>query len=114
MTSLADRSCRACATAPRPLDSTRAAALLAEIPGWTIVDGQRLRRAWRFPDFASALAFVNRVGAIAEAENHHPDLRLAWGMVEAELFTHLVGGLSESDFVLAAKIDRADETGPAR
>lgn len=80
-----------------------AAAIGAE---WQVVEQHHLSRTFRFADFAGALAFVNQVGAVAEAENHHPDLHLAWGRVGVEIWTHAIGGLSESDFILAAKIDR--------
>lgn len=79
-------------------------AWLSEIPGWEMVDG-RLRREFKFPDFASALRFVNRIGEIAEAEQHHPDVQLSWGRVVVETYTHSVGGMSVNDFTLAAKID---------
>jgi 4a-hydroxytetrahydrobiopterin dehydratase len=71
------------------------------------IDGTRLRKEFRFPDFASALAFVNRAGAVAEAENHHPDLHLSWGKVLVETWTHSAGGLTGNDFILAAKIEQA-------
>ena len=83
---------------------TRAAADLGH--DWT-VDGERLRKEFRFPDFARALAFVNRAGEIAERENHHPDLHLSWGKVLVETWTHSAGGLTENDFILAAKIEQA-------
>ena len=78
----------------------------ARIPGWHERDGRRLRKTFVFPDFAAALAFVNRVGEAAEAQGHHPDLHLAWGRVDVETWTHDVGGLTESDLQLAAEIDR--------
>jgi len=65
-----------------------------------------LRREYKFPDFATALEFVNRVGALAEEQGHHPDILLAWGKAEITLWTHKVDGLTESDFIMAAKIDR--------
>jgi 4a-hydroxytetrahydrobiopterin dehydratase len=74
-------------------------------PGWSVVRGRKLRATFAFADFASALDFVNEVGALAESQWHHPDLELAWGRVAVELSTHDVGGLSERDFLLAAKID---------
>lgn len=80
--------------------------MAGEVPDWTVRDGKRLERRIRFPDFASALAFVNRIGEIAERENHHPDLHLSWGAVGIVIWTHVIDGLTESDFVLAAKIDR--------
>ena len=72
---------------------------------WT-VDGHHLTRTFTFPDFRQALAFVNRVGAVAEAEGHHPDLSLTWGRVDVKTYTHKIDGLTESDFILAAKIDQ--------
>ena len=101
---LADRHC----TPGAPLlDSGAVTALHSQLPDWKIVDGKQLSKTFTFPDFVSALAFVNRVGAVAEQEGHHPDLHLAWGRVDAVTWTHSAGGLTESDFVLAAKIDRA-------
>ena len=79
--------------------------LAAEVPSWKVVGEHHLERAFTFKDFASALAFVNRVGAIAEEENHHPDILLGWGKATVTTWTHSAGGLSENDFVLAAKID---------
>ncbi len=74
--------------------------------GWMLIDGARiLARTFAFKDFADALAFVNKVGAIAEEEGHHPDITLAWGSVGVELMTHAIDGLSENDFIVAAKID---------
>jgi 4a-hydroxytetrahydrobiopterin dehydratase len=73
--------------------------------GWDNQDGARLVKTFRFPDFVQALAFVNRIGRIAEAEGHHPDLLLSWGKVRVELTTHDAGGVTEKDFSLAAKID---------
>ena len=76
-----------------------------QIQGWEIVDGRHLRKRFKFPDFRAALAFVNRLGETAEAEGHHPDIGLGWGRVEVTLWTHAAGGLTENDFILAAKID---------
>ena len=70
-----------------------------------MVAGHHLSKTWRFPDFAAALAFVIRVGAVAEAEGHHPDIYLSWGKVRLDIWTHKIDGLSESDFVLAAKTE---------
>jgi 4a-hydroxytetrahydrobiopterin dehydratase len=80
--------------------------LLSQLDDWRVVGGHHLARDLRFTDFAQALAFVNRVGELSEAEGHHPDIHLGWGRVGLEIWTHSIGGLSESDFVLAAKIDR--------
>lgn len=82
--------------------------LLPEVEGWEVMQGHHLTKAWAFPDFARALAFVNRVGAVAETEGHHPDIALAWGRVRIDLWTHKIDGLTESDFVLAAKINEIE------
>lgn len=76
--------------------------------GWQVANGKRLRKAFVFADFASALAFVNRVGNLAEAQNHHPDLQLRWGQAIVEIWTHTVDGLTESDFVFAAKTEQLE------
>jgi 4a-hydroxytetrahydrobiopterin dehydratase len=75
-------------------------------PGWRIVDGHHLEKTFEFPDFVTGLGFVNRVGALAEEANHHPDVYLAWGNVRLTIFTHTVNGLTQRDFALAAAIDR--------
>ena len=79
---------------------------LARVEGWGHQDHRRISRTFVFPDFVSALGFANRIGEIAESEGHHPDLLVAWGRVEVTIWTHKVNGLTESDFILAAKIDR--------
>jgi 4a-hydroxytetrahydrobiopterin dehydratase len=81
---------------------------LSEPKHWQVIDEHHLLRTYKFPDFKSALEFVNRVGALAEEQGHHPDILLAWGKVEITLWTHAVDGLTESDFILAAKIERID------
>ena len=78
----------------------------AQLPGWQVVDEHHLSKTYLFSDFRTALDFVNRVGAVAEEEGHHPDLYLAWGKVEVKTWTHKIDGLTESDFILAAKIGR--------
>jgi len=79
---------------------------LPEFGHWSVIDEHHIVRTYKFPDFKSALEFVNRVGAIAEEQGHHPDMMLSWGKVEVTTWTHKVNGLTESDFILAAKIDR--------
>ena len=74
---------------------------------WTVVDGHHLSRVFQFPNFVEALDFVNALGGIAEEEGHHPDLLLRWGSVQADIWTHKINGLTESDFILAAKSDAA-------
>jgi 4a-hydroxytetrahydrobiopterin dehydratase len=108
--SLAERKCVPCEGGVMPLFRPRAEELLKEIPGWALaVDGKSIARKYLFPDFARALAFVDRVGSIAEQEGHHPDIALSWGRVDISLSTHSIGGLSENDFVLAAKIDALEQ-----
>ena len=82
------------------------ARLQPHVPGWQAHDEHHLAKTYTFPDFASALDFVNRAGAIAEQEGHHPDFYLSWGKVEVRIWTHKIDGLTESDFYMAAKIDR--------
>lgn len=82
------------------------AELKPQVPGWNVVDRdgiKRLRRVFSFPDFKSAMAFAVAVGELAEVEQHHPDLLVAWGKVEVETWTHKIGGLHQNDFILAAK-----------
>ncbi len=103
--SLSEQSCVPCRGGVPPLTETEIAPLARQVPSWTVVRGHHLERTFTFPDFASALAFTNRIGAVAEAEGHHPDIHLAWGRVAVTIWTHAIDGLTESDFVLAAKID---------
>jgi 4a-hydroxytetrahydrobiopterin dehydratase len=77
-----------------------------QLTGWEVIDGHHLHKAYKFPDFQQALAFVNRIGAAAEKQGHHPDITLGYGRVEVELFTHTTNGISEKDYTLAAAIDR--------
>jgi 4a-hydroxytetrahydrobiopterin dehydratase len=102
---LTSKHCVPCEGGIPALSDEEVAPLLAQLDGWVVVGGKRLAKTYRFPDFAKALAFVNQAGAVAEAEGHHPDLYLSWGKVGVELITHAIGGLSENDFILAAKLD---------
>ena len=104
--SLAGEKCVPCRGGVPPLAGEELAALARELGnGWRVVDEHHLEKEFAFPDFAEALAFTNRVGALAEEEGHHPDIYLAWGKVRITIWTHKIDGLSRSDFVLAAKID---------
>ena len=105
MSELARKQCVPCRGGVPPLSPEKASELLEQFEGWTIERGHHLNREFTFPDFAQALAFVNRVGAIAEEQGHHPDIHLAWGKVRVEIWTHKIDGLTESDFILAAKIE---------
>lgn len=100
------RSCRSCIAGAAPLKGAALEALRSQLSGWTVEAEHHVVREFRFADFAAALQFVNRIGALAEAEGHHPDIELGWGRVGVKLWTHSAGGLTESDFILAAKIDR--------
>jgi 4a-hydroxytetrahydrobiopterin dehydratase len=79
---------------------------LEQLTGWEVVNGHHLRKVYKFPDFKQALGFVDRIGDVAEAHGHHPELRLGWGKVEVELFTHTAHGITERDYTLAAAIDQ--------
>ena len=107
--SLADKSCVPCRGGVPPLSKDEQAPLLKALGpnGWKATNGHHLEKEYKFPDFVQALAFVNRIGAIAEEQGHHPDITLGWGKVGVTTWTHKIDGLTESDFVLAAKIDRA-------
>ncbi|MCP9446557.1 MAG: 4a-hydroxytetrahydrobiopterin dehydratase [Nitrospira sp.] len=108
--SLADNRCVPCRGGVPPLPPERIQALLQELgTGWALNAQGHIEHLYTFKDFAQALDFVNKVGAIAEAEGHHPDLYLAWGKCKVEVWTHKINGLTESDFYLAAKADRAYE-----
>jgi len=77
-----------------------------QVPAWQIVNEHHLERTFKFPDFRAALAFTNQVGNLAEEQGHHPDILLAWGKVVVSIWTHKIDGLTESDFIFAAKVDR--------
>lgn len=108
MSDLAGKRCTPCREGMAALTAAESGGLATQLDGWTIRDGPRLYKKWTFRDFSTALGFVNRIGAIADAEDHHPDIALGWGRVEVELWTHAAGGLTENDFIVAAKIDQAE------
>jgi len=101
---LAKRTCVPCGGSVPKLWGFQLQDFARRLPGWKVVDEHHLTREFTFPDFKGALAFANEVGAIAEAQNHHPEILVAWGKVVITLWTHKIDGLSEADFVLAAKI----------
>lgn len=110
MTELAKGRCEPCRKGAPKVTEAQATELLREVPGWSIVvhDGiDRLERSFSFPDFAGALAFTVRVGEIAEAEDHHPELVTEWGRVKVSWWTHKIGGLHQNDFIMAAKTSEA-------
>jgi 4a-hydroxytetrahydrobiopterin dehydratase len=107
MSDLASKQCVPCKGGVAPLAGEALRSLEAQLGnGWRVVDGHHLEKEYRFPDFRQALAFTNRVGELAEEQNHHPDVHLAWGRVRLEVWTHKIDGLTESDFVWAAKADQ--------
>ena len=104
---LADNQCVPCRGGVPPLEPAKVQELLGQLDsGWSLNAEGHIERMYEFKNFAEALDFVNKVGAIAEDEGHHPDLYLAWGKCKVEIWTHKIKGLTESDFYLAAKADR--------
>ena len=107
MSRLADQSCVPCKAGSLPLTQPEMAPLLRELDAWSVVDGHHLEKTFELADFAAALALLNRIAAIAEEQNHHPDLFLTWGRVGVKIWTHTIDGLSPGDFIFAAKCDAA-------
>ncbi len=103
---LAAGKCTPCAGGVPPLKGEELAKLRAQLDGWDVVKEHHLARMFKFGNFAEAIEFVNKVGELAERENHHPWIHFTWGKVKIEIWTHKIDGLTESDFILAAKIDR--------
>jgi 4a-hydroxytetrahydrobiopterin dehydratase len=106
MTELASKNCVPCRGGVPPLAGEELEDFARQVPQWEVANGHHITRAFTFPDFRQALAFVNRVGELAEAQGHHPDILLSWGKAEITTWTHKIDGLTESDFILAAKIDK--------
>ena len=106
MSELASRQCVPCRGGVPPLQHEAITDLLVQLDGWEVVDQHHLKKNYRFSNFREALAFVNLVGDLAEEQGHHPDICFGWGNAEISIWTHKINGLTESDFVLAAKIDQ--------
>ena len=105
---LAQRHCVPCRRGTPPLAPAQAAPLLAQLEGWRVEEKgghEQLVKAYAFRDFIGAVDFVNLITPVAEEEGHHPDLLVRWGRVQVQLWTHVAGGLTENDFILAARID---------
>lgn len=103
---LSQKKCVACESTQAPFTRDEAQALLKQVSSWTLSgDSRWLSKEFTFKDFAEAMKFTNKVADIAEEEGHHPDLQISWGHVVVELTTHNIKGLSENDFIVAAKID---------
>ncbi len=104
---LESRECVPCRGGVPPLEAAEIQDLLAQLGNdWQAIDDHHLQKEFKLKNFAEALAFTNQVGAIAEAQNHHPDIYLAWGKVGITIWTHKIDGLTESDFVFAAKCEK--------
>ena len=104
---LSQETCIPCRDGAPTLSQAELDALMLELPGWQVVDGHHLLKSWTFQDFQQALEWVNRTGAICEAEGHHAEFSLGWGHAEALIYTHKVDGLTRADAVLAARFDAA-------
>jgi 4a-hydroxytetrahydrobiopterin dehydratase len=107
MAALAEKECVPCKGGVLPLKGGELDRLRKELnPAWQVIQQHHLERDFKFQNFREALAFTNKVGELAESQGHHPDLYLAWGKVKVTIWTHKINGLTESDLVMAAKIDR--------
>ena len=105
MTELASKTCVPCKGGVPPLKGEELDPLRQQVPEWEVVEEHHLRRSFRFKNFREALGFVNKVGELAEEQGHHPDICFGWGRVEVLVWTHKINGLTESDFIFAAKVD---------
>jgi 4a-hydroxytetrahydrobiopterin dehydratase len=103
---LASQTCVPCRGGVSPLKGGELQRIQQKVPQWKVVNEHHITRAFTFPDFKQALDFVNRVGEIAEQQGHHPDILLTWGKAEVTMWTHKIDGLTQSDFIMAAKIDQ--------
>ncbi|MSO65754.1 MAG: 4a-hydroxytetrahydrobiopterin dehydratase [Alphaproteobacteria bacterium] len=104
---LSDRVCRPCRRGTPPLAAAEARRLLDELPQWTLAaDAKSIERTFAFKGFTPALVLVQRIGALAEEQGHHPDIAFGWGYARIVFTTHDIGGLHDNDFIMAAKVDR--------
>ena len=106
MSDLATKTCVSCRGGVPPLKGEEIGSLQKQVDGWKVIEEHHITKAFKFPDFREALKFVTRTGELAEEQEHHPDIFLAGGKVEITTWTHKINGLTESDFILAAKIDQ--------
>ena len=114
MSELGARTCIPCRGGVPPLSADEIRPLHVHVPYWKVTSNHHLSREFRFVNFAAALKFVDRVGAMAEEQRPHPDVQLAWGKVGIEVWTHKIDGLTESDFIFAAKVDEIWKTAEGR
>jgi len=113
MIHLSDKKCVACEGGVPPLTEAEIKTYLSHVKeGWNVAGNKKIEKEFKFGDFKQAMEFVNKVAAIAEEEGHHPDIHIFYNMVKIELWTHAIGGLSENDFILAAKVDTFDGFDP--
>lgn len=106
MSELASKQCVPCRGGVPPLAGEELTKLSAQLNNWNVVDEHHLQKEYKFKDYREALQFVNQLSEIAEEQGHHPDICFGWGKVEVKIWTHKINGLTESDFILAAKIDQ--------
>jgi 4a-hydroxytetrahydrobiopterin dehydratase len=106
MSDLAERQCIPCRGGVPALEGEDLRTLATQVSDWQVMDEHHLQKSYRFSDFRATLDFVNRIGELAEAQGHHPDICFGWGKAEISIWTHKINGLTESDFILAAKIDK--------
>lgn len=106
MSELASKQCVPCRGGVPPLAGEELTKLSAQLNNWNVVDEHHLQKEYKFKDYREALQFVNQLSEIAEQQGHHPDICFGWGKVEVKIWTHKINGLTESDFILAAKIDQ--------
>ncbi len=111
---LKQKKCVPCEGGVPRLEGVVVETMLAQVSGWSLLDGRKLQKRFLFDDFVSLMAFVGRVAELAEAEAHHPDFSVHYSVLDFEIWTHAIGGLSENDFILAAKIDVLAETAAGR
>lgn len=106
MSELASRQCVPCRGGVPPLSGEEIAKLSPQLQGWNVINEHHLNKSYKFSNFVEAQTFVDRVGQLAEEQGHHPDICFGWGRAEISIWTHKIDGLTESDFILAAKIDK--------
>lgn len=114
MSTLSEKTCVPCRGGVPPLTAEQIRPLASQVPEWKVIENHHLAVEYFFVDFATALAYVNRVGAMAEEQGHHPDIALGWGKVGLTVWTHKIDGLTESDFIFAAKASELATGAPGR
>ena len=111
MINLTEKTCKPCEGGTPPLTAPQVEECLKTLPeGWRVLDGKKIKKEFVFKDFVKAMAFVDMIADVAESEGHHPDIHIHYNKVEISLWTHAIGGLSENDFIVAAKIEQVGET----